>query len=255
METLSLFLVLAAVTATAVFALRLIRQVRDTELRLERCEAQLEARNRCLGLLARELEGPGLSLLGLVGGLDRSPAAAVELQARRLLRLAEEISDLVASEPGARRLEERAVVLGPLLKEVMTEVALPLGETSRLWRVSPEVETLTLLADLRALRRALCQALTRAVRETALGDLIAIRLVRAAETVAVVIEDEGAGLPSGDLAGLDGTRGLAFGLASARELLRAHGGELTLETAPGIGARTWLTLPRRRVLEDLRAAA
>ena len=44
--------------------------------------------------------------------------------------------------------------------------------------------------------------------------------------------------------------GLSLGLSAARELMRAHGGELTLEAAPGIGARTWLTLPRMRVLED-----
>jgi signal transduction histidine kinase len=87
-----------------------------------------------------------------------------------------------------------------------------------------------------------------------MGDRIALRLVRAAETVALVIEDEGAGLPHGDLAGGHGTRGLSLGLSAARELMRAHGGELTLESVPGIGARTWLTLPRARVLEDQLAA-
>jgi signal transduction histidine kinase len=34
----------------------------------------------------------------------------------------------------------------------------------------------------------------------------------------------------------------------ARDLLRAHGGDLTVETAEGIGSRCWLWLPRHRVL-------
>jgi signal transduction histidine kinase len=45
-----------------------------------------------------------------------------------------------------------------------------------------------------------------------------------------------------------GTRGLPLGLSVARDLLRAHGGDLTVETAEGIGSRCWLWLPRHRVL-------
>jgi signal transduction histidine kinase len=37
----------------------------------------------------------------------------------------------------------------------------------------------------------------------------------------------------------------------AHDLLRAHGGDLTIEAVPGIGARAWLTLPRARVLEPV----
>jgi len=39
----------------------------------------------------------------------------------------------------------------------------------------------------------------------------------------------------------------------ARQLLHAHDGELTVEAVKGIGARTWLTLPRRRLLEPASA--
>jgi signal transduction histidine kinase len=44
----------------------------------------------------------------------------------------------------------------------------------------------------------------------------------------------------------DGTRGLGFGLATARSLMEAHGGSLRLEALPGVGARAWLLLPRER---------
>jgi signal transduction histidine kinase len=250
METLPLALLAGAALIAVLSALCLLRRVQAVEALMARTEGQLAARGRSLALVARELEAPGLSLLGLAARLSHEPAAVVAAEGRRLLSLSEEVSDLLAAQSGPRSLVENRIPFGPLLREALAEVTLPLGEAARHWRVAPELEALTLLADRRALKRALSQSLARAARETRPGDQIAIRLVRAAETVAVVIEDEGAGLPPGDLSGIEGTRGLILGLAAARELLRAHGGELTLEAAPGIGGRTWLTLPRGRVLSD-----
>lgn len=70
----------------------------------------------------------------------------------------------------------------------------------------------------------------------------------------IVIEDEGEGLPAADLLAEasgppGGTRGLDLGLSLARSLAAAHGGDIRLESTPGIGARAWLTLPRNRLLE------
>ncbi|MCI0754450.1 sensor histidine kinase [Roseomonas vastitatis] len=112
---------------------------------------------------------------------------------------------------------------------------------------------MAVLADRRALRGALAQVLTRAVRHTREGDPIELRLVRADDTFAILVEDEGAGLAAGDLGhalGGEGTRGIGLGLAVARQLLRAHGGDLTIEALRGVGARTWMTLPRFRLAEE-----
>ncbi|TPG53355.1 sensor histidine kinase [Roseomonas nepalensis] len=251
METQSLALVAAcAVLALGAGAI-LLGRLRAAERRAAEAARRAQAQGRCLGMIARELEAPGLSLLGLAARLPPAMAPDVEAEARRLLVLSEEVADHLLAQPGPRGLAEARLVLGPLLHEAVDEVSRLMGEEARHWRITPEAEELVLLADRRALRRALAQSLSRAARETRSGDRIVLRVVRAAETVALVIEDEGAGLPRDDLSGLnEGTRGLSLGLAAARELMRAHGGELTLETAPGIGARTWLTLPRARVLED-----
>ena len=244
--------VIAALLAllSALAARKLLERARDAEARAAQAELRLDGQARLLGLVARELEAPGLSLLGMAARLPTEIAPSIESEGRRLLSLSDEVADHTVSQSGQRSLKENRIPLGPLLREAVEAVALPMGREARHWRISPEAEGLTLIGDRRALSRVLTHSLARAARETRAGDRIALRVVRAAETLALVIEDEGAGLPRGDLAGGEGTRGLTLGLSAARELMRAHGGELTLEVAAGIGARAWLTLPRARVMED-----
>lgn len=225
----------------------LIGRLRRAETALCHAEALAASRGRCLGLLARDLEGPAMSLLALSPLVPEPEGAAVDAAARRLLALADEASDTLAVPAHPRQLDPTRLPLGPLLRETLEEVG-P-GGAGRRWRLSPETEAVVLHADGRALKRVLFQAMARAVRETRPADWIAVRLARTEDTLALIVEDEGAGLPTGDLTGADGTRGVGLGLATARDLMRAHGGDLVTETAPGIGGRTWLTLPSWRVLD------
>lgn len=201
-----------------------------------------ESRGRCLGLVAQELQASGFGLLALPG-----PAA---LAGQRLLALADDVGDTLAADAAPRQLADGTVPLLPLLEEVVAAVTAQLGPCHRQWRLSPEFAPLVLQADRRALHGALLQVLTRAARMTRPGEWIDLRPVLTAECLAIVVEDEGAGLPAGDLSGAapEGTRGLGLGLALARSLLEAHGGALRLEAVPGVGARAWLTLPRDRLL-------
>lgn len=239
---LLLFLLLAALA----LAFRLFRRLRAAEARLTEAEARAAGQSRSLGLLVHELEGPGLSLLAVPGA---------QAEARRLLRLADEAKDLLAAAAGPRALREEAVPLLPVLQDAVEATAALLGPGRRQWRLAPEFEGLILRADRRALQGALQQVLARSARETRDADWIDLRPVLTPETLAIVVEDEGAGRGAADLtseaaaaAAAQRTRGLSFGLAVARSLLEAHGGSLRLEAQPGIGARAWLTLPRERVL-------
>ena len=137
------------------------------------------------------------------------------------------------------------------MEEAVAAVALQLGPYRRQWRLSPESERMVLEGDRRTLRGALLQMLGRAARTTRRDESIDLRPVLTHDSLAIVIEDEGAGLSAGDLAGtaMDGARGIGLGLALACSLLEAHGGALRLEAVPGIGTRAWLTLPRDRLVE------
>jgi len=248
----------AGVLSSVLFALGAVLERRRAEQRSRAAEQALEARSRYPGLLAQEMQGHGLALLGYATA-PRAPAGrdtGLEGRARALMGLSADVSDLLAQGAGPRVLKEDAIPLGPVLDEVIGHIVQALTPGRRHWQVAPELRDLTLSADRRALTGALRQVLTRVVRQTRDGDSVQMRLVRADESVAIVVEDDGAGHAAEDLNGLTlgrGTRGLGLGLVVAHDLMRAHGGNLTIEAVPGIGARAWLTLPRSRVLEPLAA--
>ncbi len=247
-DLLTILLIAALLGAGAALALTL-RRARNGEAALSSCRALTASRGRALGLLARDLEGPGMALLGLASRLPLPESAAVDATARRILALADEVCDVLAVNAGPRRLDPVRLPLGPLLGEALEEVGLPLGPAGRHWRIAPEVRGAVLHADPRALKRVVFQVLARAARETRPADPITLRLAVGRDTASLIVEDEGAGLPAGELAAATGTRGVGLGLATARDLMRAHGGDLVLETAPGIGARTWITFPRSLLLD------
>ena len=217
-----------------------------------------EAWRRSFGLLSRDLNSMGLALLGraqVLGGHAAAEEAgrAFEGEARHLLALADAAAEVASDATAGRGLQEERFLLAPILREAGAIAGAQLGPGRRHWRIAPAIETLVVTADRRALRGALVQVLGRAARATSEADVIDIRADLRPHAASIIIEDEGMGLAIEDLAPTahDGvaerSRGLGFGLSLARSLLRAHGGELVIEAAPGIGARAFLSLPPERM--------
>ncbi|WP_203074678.1 ATP-binding protein [Falsiroseomonas ponticola] len=251
-------IVLLLVAAAIAAALRVRSILIDARNRVAASERLAAARGRCLSLAAQELRGPGLALMAQAAQMVPGPRregeeTPLEGVAQQLLRLADDLADF-ATEPSPRTLHEAPALLGPVVDAAIAAVAAQIRPGRRHWQIDPGLRSLTVKADRRALEGALAALLRRAARHSRDGDVVALRHVLGAETVAIVIEDEGDGLPAHDMvmdaAGpLAGTRGLDLGLTLARSLAAAHGGDIRLESAPGIGARAWLTLPRERLLE------
>jgi signal transduction histidine kinase len=255
MNTDPLHLILLALLALAV-GLALTAQRRAARLvpRLAAARAQAERHSRALDLLGREVNALGLGLLGRAQVLGGEAGGSFEAEARHFLALADAAAEAGACGRDGRHLRDERFALGPVLAESVATARRQLGPGLRHWRLDPLLESLVVRADSRALRGALVQVLCRAARATHEGDFIDIRAVQTPQGVTIVVEDEGLGLAVDDLSPAlhDGeeprTRGLVLGLSLARTLLRAHGGELVMEAAPGVGARAFLSLPADRVV-------
>ena len=251
-----ILLLLALSGAMAALSLALRSARLSAEVSTQRNLA--EGRARSFGLLSRDLNSMGLALLGrsqvmTAQPLDRMAGRAFEGDARHLLALADAAAEEGAAAVVARGLKEERFPLAPILREAVAIAGAQLGPGNRHWRIAPAIENLAVTADRRALRGALVQVLGRAARATSEADVIDIRADLRPHAASIIIEDEGVGLAIEDLApaahdgAADRSRGMGFGLSLARSLLRAHGGELVIEAAPGIGARAFLSLPPERV--------
>jgi signal transduction histidine kinase len=111
--------------------------------------------------------------------------------------------------------------------------------------------------DLEALTLALTNLLENAAKYSPAGSAIhvAIDADKASDRIRICVRDEGIGVASDDRdrifdrfvrganARKSGIRGTGVGLALARELIRAQGGDVTLESAPDRGSVFTIGLP------------
>jgi signal transduction histidine kinase len=139
-----------------------------------------------------------------------------------------------------------------LIRTVLDEAADAAPECAeRLTYAGPE--RLLLTARPIALKRALANLIANAMKY---GDGAAVRLRPPADHLAVIeIEDRGPGIPDDDMERvfqpfqrLEASRnretgGSGLGLPIARNILRAHGGDVTLTNRPGGGLRVIVSLP------------
>jgi signal transduction histidine kinase len=127
--------------------------------------------------------------------------------------------------------------------------------TDRRFTVRVEPELPELLVDRDAMERVLSNLVSNAVKYSA--PATEIRLTAAAEDdghVRLVVEDEGAGIPEGELPHIfdryyrvsrpgSTVRGLGLGLALVKTLVEASGGRVEVTSRRGTGSRFSVSLP------------
>ena len=232
---------------------RELEALRATE-ESERLRADLVA------AVSHELRTPLASILGFTQtllGHELAPAERrqyleiVREQAERLRRLIDDLLDLRLVARGVA--SDEVFDLRELLREQVDEFRAQ-AQGHRLSLTLPE-EGLTVGADRARLRQVLSNLLSNAVKYSPGGGPIEIRGSHVKGHVRVAVRDHGLGIPAdqqshvferffrverGEGAEIAGT---GLGLALAREIVRAHGGEIRLESVEGEGSTFSFDLP------------
>ncbi|MDE2619139.1 MAG: ATP-binding protein, partial [Sphingomonadales bacterium] len=142
------------------------------------------------------------------------------------------------------------------LAEVARQAAGILGVKAREKRITidaPKIgESLLAIAEFRRVLQVLLNLVGNALGYAPEGSQIWIRLERDERFARVIVADQGPGLDAEqqrkvfekfERLGRSGDGGSGLGLYISRRLARAMGGELTVESAPGSGARFILAVP------------
>jgi len=207
--------------------------------------------------VAHELRTPLAILRTQIEGIQdgvvepTSPAVASLLEETlRLSRLVEDLETLASADAAGFSLVRQPVDLRPLLEEVARELTGPSEAAGVALRL--DLTDVRVTADPTRIRQIVTNLLSNALKFTPPGGEVALTLRTAGHRAAIRVSDTGPGIPADELDRVfdrffrgRGVRagGSGIGLTVARELARAHGGEIEVASDPGRGASFTVSLP------------
>jgi PAS domain S-box-containing protein len=242
-------------------------------LRLERDNAAAadRAKSEFLSRVSHELRTPLNAVLGFAQLIELDPASLGERQrgwlqqvlssGRHLLALLEDVLDLSSLQSGGQRMSVEPVPLAAVVDEAWTMLA-----GSATTRPVPRFEDelagrgCRVQADRKRLKQVVSNLLSNAIKYNRPQGWVRVS-VQAAPAAAdgrprweLRVADSGAGLDATQLARLFNpfdrlgaergpVAGTGLGLALSRQLVEAMGGEMGVESTPGVGSSFWVRLP------------
>ncbi len=220
-------------------------------------------RTRLLGEVAHEMRTPLTALEGYMEGLiDGVFAAEPEVlgaasdELRRLRRLADDLSALSRAEEQRLDLHPAGTDLADLTRRAASRLA-PQFSDSHVTLTVQATGALPVRADPDRITQVLTNIIGNALTATPAGGSVTVQTRVNGRSAQAVITDTGAGLAAGDLERIferfyrapgqpRRSSGSGIGLTIARNIARAHGGDVTAASpGPGHGATFTLALPLR----------
>ncbi|MBI4593391.1 MAG: GHKL domain-containing protein [Candidatus Rokubacteria bacterium] len=195
--------------------------------------------------------------LGRVGdeAARREYYRVITRESERLSRLIDNVLDFSRIEGGRRRYERVPTPVEPLIRETLEAFSYPLSQGGFKVEISVAPDLPDVPLDPDAIGQALGNLIDNAIKYS--GELKVVRVdARLADgQLALSVADEGIGIPREEQGKIfekfyrvgrsetQGRRGSGVGLALVRHIAEAHGGSVTVESAPGQGSRFTLWLP------------
>jgi signal transduction histidine kinase len=240
------------------------RLARTFNTMVDRIQALVIGMREMTDNLAHDLRSPlgrirAAAELSLTSGGSEAEAetmaATTTEECDRLLEMINTTLDIAEAESGAAKLKLTDIDLVELV-----------GDALELFQAIAEDRQVTITADLpdhcrihgdrQRLQRVVANLLDNGLKYMPTGGHVTIKLVAEGERVTLSIEDTGIGISADESARVferfyrcDRSRskqGNGLGLSVALAFVRAHGGDITVNSTPGRGSTFTVVLPRSR---------
>ena len=234
------------------------------------------AKSQFLANMSHELRTPLNGVLGMAQalattGLDdlqRSRLNVIQKSGGVLLDLLNDLLDFAKIEAGKLELEHTAFRVDELAQDVHDVFSATAAAKSLSFplQISPELIGGHFFGDPTRVRQLLTNLVSNAVKFTATGE-VAILIGADQDVVHVEVSDTGIGIPADRMTKLfakfeqadaSTTRrfgGTGLGLSICHDLIQLMGGELQVESVPGVGSTFRARLPLERVTSPTEARA
>lgn len=238
----------------------------------EELQAQLKFRNRIIAMLAHDLRNPLTAAsiavetleLGHVPQIGRSVTLSPELTAQLLKHAKTQIraidrmiTDILRAAKGASvelHLQPQSLNLRDLCLDVVNSFQDRLGEKQQQIKTDIPQDLPPVYADGVQIRRVIVNLLDNAVKYTPEGGHIEVAaLHRTTQNVQITIHDTGPGIPPENRENIfeesyrlqrdQSKDGYGLGLALCQRIIRAHYGQIWVDSEAGAGSYFYFTLP------------
>jgi PAS domain S-box-containing protein len=216
-----------------------------------------------LSTVSHELRTPLSSLRGFVELMlardypaekQRQFLTIIDHETKRLGRLIDDFLDIQRIESGRQEYQMTSMELHALLQEITDIYSQSHGD--RQFHTEAPMDLPPVLGDRERLVQVMENLLANAVKFSAKGSQIRVMAQPSEQQVKVSVSDQGIGIAAQDIPHLfdkffrveqpraNRRPGTGLGLSLVQEIIKAHGGEVVVESEPGKGTRFSFTLAR-----------
>src|SRR6185312_7925312 len=265
------FLTLGAITLLLVVGLVFTHRSVAKEMALARLKSDFVSN------VSHELRTP-LALIRLYSetlemGRLKEPAKQQEYyeiirkESERLSSLINNILDFSRIEAGRKEYDFRETDVRELVRTTLDAYRYQIEQSGFTFEETIDENVPSMSVDREAISRSLLNLVNNALKYSPDHKYIGVNLKRMNGSVQLQVVDHGMGIPREEQSKIfekfyrvgdpmvNNTRGSGLGLSLVRHIVQAHGGMITVESAPGEGSKFTITLPVDGAREKNRAMA
>jgi signal transduction histidine kinase len=225
----------------------------------------IKLREEFIASVANDLRNPLFSLMGYLDLLNNGNAGDPQAQeefieraskdASRLLVMVNELLDFSLLESQSLALNWEKVDIVAIVQDVV-ESFRDQAEAKRITLMfSPKISSQIVDLDSSRMRRVLANLVENAIKFSEINDRIMVTVEPVDSSIAINVMDQGCGIPKEDRlkifekyyqvshASKKNNAGTGLGLYIAKQIVDAHGGEITVESRLNAGSKFTVTLP------------
>jgi signal transduction histidine kinase len=179
----------------------------------------------------------------------------IRKESERLTALINNILDFSRIEAGKKEYSFCETDVGDLVRSTLESYRFEIEHNGFHFEQKIDTNLPPLHVDREAIARSLLNLVNNAVKYSAREKYLGVYLYRQDSSVNLEVVDHGIGIPAKEQPKIfekfyrvgdplvHNTKGSGLGLSLVRHIVRAHGGEVTVESAPGHGSKFIITLP------------
>jgi signal transduction histidine kinase len=227
-----------------------------------------ELKSNFVSSVSHELRAPVASIRLMIESLESGKVSQpgkpeeyfrfISQECRRLSALIENVLDFARIDQGRKQYEFEPTDAAALVKaslQLLEPAAREKGITLRLQLAEAGLATVTPCWDGRAIQQALINLLDNALKYSAKGTTVTLRVTPDGAGLRLAVEDQGVGIPTGEQQRIferfyrvgtelrRETQGVGIGLSIVKHIVEAHGGRVTVRSTVGQGSCFTMELP------------